>query len=85
MSHLSVILTQGNTASYLSSGAVLSFEQHTARIHLSGQEPLKNIKKAARTLDGMGTEKVSLQGEWTLEQQWAFATAFTTAKKQFNI
>lgn len=85
MSHLSVILTSEAAAPYLGKGAVLSFSQNTARIHIDGAEPLKRIKKAARTLESMGTQKVALEGSWQLEQQWAFATSFTTVKKQFNI
>jgi PepB aminopeptidase len=58
----------------------------TAQIHLVDlQNDLDLIKKAARNLDNLGILQVELSGNWEVEQQWAFASSFTTTNKQHHI
>ncbi|GGO71090.1 aminopeptidase PepB [Bowmanella pacifica] len=87
MSSLQVRLSSSAPESQWGSKAPVSFDNQTATIHLSGvdKEQTRSIRKAARVLDGMGVEKVQLVGTWSLDQQWAFAGSFTTAKKQNHI
>ncbi|MDF2177811.1 aminopeptidase PepB [Aliiglaciecola sp. CAU 1673] len=83
MSHLSVRLSIEKPNSQWSAKAPLSFDGNGAVIHVAGQEQeqLRAIRKAARLLDGMAVERVQLQGQWQLEQQWAFASSYTTPKR----
>lgn len=87
MSNLQVRLSSSAPESQWGSKAPVSFDNQTATIHLSGadKEQTRSIRKAARVLDSMGVEKVQLVGTWSLDQQWAFAGSFTTAKKQNHI
>lgn len=75
MSHLSVQLSTNPPADEWGKGS-LSFSANGATIHI--QEPsndLKTIKRAARKLEQL-CQSVALEGQWNIEQQWAFATAF---------
>lgn len=83
MTSLSISLSTAPAPEQFGADAILSFENSSAIIHI-GEQPEVNrtiIQKAARTLDNL-CEQVSLTGDWRLEQQWAFATSFTTPKKQ---
>ena len=46
------------------------------------KQQLGVIQAAARSIQGMGMNQVSLNGDWTTEQQWAFYLGFVTAKNQ---
>jgi PepB aminopeptidase len=66
--------------------AKLSFTESGAVIHLpddSANE--RTIQQAARKLDGLSLPGVTLAGEWSKEQQWAFALSFTRARKPASI
>ena len=61
--------------------ASLSFNEHGATVHLSEQETLKNVQKAARTIANQGVKSVVLAGDaWCTESQWAFYQGFVTPK-----
>lgn len=49
------------------------------------QSQLSAIQTAARSIQSMGVNDVSLTGEWTSEQQWGFYLGFVTAKSQQTI
>jgi PepB aminopeptidase len=86
MSRLSIFITNQAAADYYSAGTVLSVNGQTAQIHLVDlQNDLDLIKKAARNLDNLGILQVELSGSWEVEQQWAFASSFTTTNKQHHI
>jgi PepB aminopeptidase len=86
MSRLSIFITNQVAADYYSAGTVLSVNGQTAQIHLVDlQNDLDLIKKAARNLDNLGILQVELSGNWEVEQQWAFASSFTTTNKQHHI
>jgi PepB aminopeptidase len=86
MSRLSIFITNQAAADYYSAGTVLSVNGQTAQIHLVDlQNDLDLIKKAARNLDNLGILQVELSGNWEVEQQWAFASSFTTTNKQHHI
>ena len=80
MSHLSVALCVKPAASHWGKDALLSFEGDKGIIHIDAQETelnqLSRIQKAARKLDGMNLNGVTLVSDWQLEQQWAFAFSF---------
>jgi len=42
---------------------------------------LRDIQKAGRKVESMGVAHATLSGEWTDEQQWAFALGFTCVGK----
>ena len=52
------------------------------QLHLNGNDNLRSIQKAARSLDALGLMQVQLSGAlWTQELQWAFYQGFCSAKK----
>lgn len=66
--------------------ASLSFVESGAVIHLPDDNVNeRTIQQAARKLDGLGLPSVTLAGEWSKEQQWAFALSFTRARKPASI
>ncbi|WP_299076144.1 aminopeptidase PepB [uncultured Paraglaciecola sp.] len=86
MSGLSVFITNKAAADFYGAGTVLSMSDQKAYVHLTDPEnQLWDIKKAARSLDNLGITQVKLEGNWQIEQQWAFAQSFTTTKKQNHI
>ncbi|MFQ3196858.1 MAG: PepB aminopeptidase [Paraglaciecola sp.] len=86
MSRLSIQLSDQLAAPQWGQNALLSFDNDCATIHLPLSDPSqRNIRKAARTLDGLAIEWVTLKGKWHIEQQWAFACSFTTTRKQHHI
>lgn len=59
----------------------MSFNERGATVHLSEQETLKNVQKAARTIANQGVKHVELAGDtWCTESQWAFYQGFVTPK-----
>ncbi|MGO2478466.1 MAG: aminopeptidase PepB, partial [Pseudoalteromonas sp.] len=66
--------------------ASLSFTEQGAIVHLSEQETLKNVQKAARTLANQGIKNIVLAGDtWCTESQWAFYQGFVSAKSLRNV
>ncbi|PAJ75824.1 aminopeptidase PepB [Pseudoalteromonas sp. NBT06-2] len=64
----------------------LSFDNDGALVHLSENETLKNVQKAARSLAGQGIKEVELKGEaWCTESQWAFYQGFVSPKAQDGV
>jgi len=64
----------------------LSFDNDGALVHLSENETLKHVQKAARSLAGQGINEVSLEGEiWCTESQWAFYQGFVSPKAQDGV
>lgn len=84
MSSLEIFLSSSPAAPQWGDGATLSFSQTAATIHVTQTSPLDTIQKAARKLAAL-CQSASLCGEWTLEQQWAFAMGFDSAKKQESV
>ena len=66
--------------------AKLSFVESGAVIHLPDDNANERIiQQAARKLDGLNLPSVALTGDWSKEQQWAFALSFTRARKPASI
>lgn len=77
--------TQSANASWGDS-AKLSFVESGAVIHLPDDSANERIiQQAARKLDGLSLPSVALTGNWSKEQQWAFALSFTRARKPASI
>jgi PepB aminopeptidase len=86
MSRLSIQLSNAPAAAHWGKNAVLSFDNESATIHLLSEDPQhRTIRRAARILDGLNLDFVTLCGKWQIEQQWAFAYSFTSSKKQHHI
>ena len=76
-----VQLSEQSAPSHWGENASLSFNEHGATVHLSEQETLKNVQKAARTIAIQGVKAVELTGDtWCTESQWAFYQGFVTPK-----
>lgn len=66
--------------------ADVTFNTEGALIHLGGGDQLRQIQKAARKLRSQGINSVVLAGSnWDLNNQWAFAQGFATAKPNYQI
>ena len=66
--------------------ANLSFEQHSATIHLTKKDKLRQVQTAARKLRSQGLEHVALKGaNWDIDAQWAFFQGFATAKLGYQV
>jgi PepB aminopeptidase len=86
MTTLFVALTDQPASPVWGSQSLVSFEGDTASVHLRAeQDELRTIQKAARQLDSMSIPHVSLSGEWSFQQQWAFALSFTRARRAGEI
>lgn len=86
MSYCAIYLTTETKPAFYANGASLSISGDQANIHIvDPQGDLDLIKKAARTLDNLGLQRVQLQGQWNIEQQWAFALSFISPKNSAQI
>lgn len=86
MSQLKVALSLTPAQPQWGDNAILSFDQNQALIHLPTQaaQQRRVIQKAARKIDAV-SPAVQLEGEWTLEQQWAFALAYGDPKRSHSV
>src|SRR5690606_10210552 len=87
MAHLTLTLSSQPAAPQWGANAILSFTDNSATIHISDDlnASLRIIKKAARSLEGLGNKAVKHEGEWHIEQQWAFAWSYSSVKKPGGI
>lgn len=61
--------------------ALLSTDDRGMTIHLTGNDKLGGIQRAARKIDGQGVKNVKLAGDgWDLENSWAFWQGFRGPK-----
>lgn len=66
--------------------AVYSINDGGITLHLTGQEPLNVIQRAARKIDGMGLHHVQLAGDgWDVEKSWAFWMGYRAPKGKRQI
>ena len=86
MSVFAIHLSTAPRPDYLAPGSLISMQNQQATIHIvDANGDLSLIQKAARLLDGLGLQQVQLTGDWQIEQQWAFAQSFGSAKKPSQI
>ncbi|WP_158160882.1 aminopeptidase PepB [Grimontia hollisae] len=65
--------------------AVISFDQHGAVVHATGDDKLTPVQQAARKLDSQGIRNVTLEGDnWDLETAWAFYQGLRGPKPGFE-
>lgn len=66
--------------------AILSVDNGGFVIHMSLDNALNTIQRAARRIEGQGISAVELTDSgWLLEYQWSFAQGFATPKKLNNV
>lgn len=65
--------------------AILTSNDNGMTIHLTGNEPLVTIQRAARKIDGQGIRHVALDGEWDLEKSWAFWQGYRSPKGERTV
>ncbi len=80
-SHFIVRLSDQAPAAIWGDSAIVSFEGHSATIHLHRDSSLRTIRKAARILDGVAGRSLKPEGQWSADQQWALASSFGSVKK----
>ncbi|CAM4166803.1 aminopeptidase PepB [Pseudoalteromonas ostreae] len=81
-----VQLSEQGAASHWGETATLSFNEHGATVHLSEQETLVNVQKAARSIANQGVKNVVLAGDcWCTETQWAFYQGFVSPKSLHGV
>ena len=80
---MSVFLSTELAAAYWGEKAIISFSEQRATIHLSQDNELDIVQRAARKLDSQGISTISLEGAgWDLESIWAFHQGYRTPKKK---
>lgn len=66
--------------------ALISSDSQGITVHLTGNDPLGQIQRAGRKIDGQGIRQVSLAGDdWDLERCWAFWQGYRTPKGQRDV
>lgn len=66
--------------------AILSFSDLGATIHLSKENDLDTVQRAARKLDGQGVRELHLSGAlWNLETIWSFHQGYRDPKKKNSL
>ncbi|RYV00629.1 aminopeptidase PepB [Shewanella sp. OPT22] len=82
---MNVLLSHDTPAAHWGK-ANLSFEQHSATIHLTKKDKLRQVQAGARKLRSQGLEHVALKGaNWDVDAQWAFFQGFATAKAGYQV
>lgn len=67
-------------------GAIISFQQNSAIIHLDNENDLQKAQKAARKLRTQGIKAVELSGDnWSANLCWFFYQGFHSAKQDYSI
>ncbi len=66
--------------------AILSSSNEGMTIHLTGDDALATIQRAARKIDGQGVRHVFLSGDgWDLEKSWAFWQGYRGPKGERSV
>lgn len=86
MTDMNVKITTSAATEVWGKGALLSFAANQALIHIpETAERLRCIRIAARKLDAIGVPHVTLEGEWSVTEQLAFAGSYTRARNSGQI
>ncbi len=86
MSIFSVSLSSDKAPAHWGENAKLSMTAEGAVVHVGGaSDTARVIRQAGRRIDGLGIAEVKLSGEWSKDQQWAFAMSYTRARKPGSI
>ncbi len=82
---MNVLISHDTPASHWGKADV-SFEQHSAIIHLTKNNKLRQTQAAARKLRSQGLTHVALKGaNWSIDIQWAFFQGFASAKAGYQV
>ncbi|KJF90513.1 aminopeptidase PepB [Photobacterium leiognathi] len=78
---MTVSLSQQAADAQWGNNALVSFGPEGAVVHLTENDTLGNLQRAARKLDAQGIKQVALSGEgWDLENVWAFIQGHRNSK-----
>ncbi|WP_318514200.1 aminopeptidase PepB [Photobacterium leiognathi] len=78
---MAVSLSQQAADAQWGNNALVSFGPEGAIVHLTENDTLGNLQRAARKLDAQGIKQVALSGEsWDLENVWAFIQGHRNSK-----
>ncbi|WP_318465874.1 aminopeptidase PepB [Photobacterium leiognathi] len=78
---MTVSLSQQAADAQWGNNALVSFGPEGAVVHLTENDTLGNLQRAARKLDAQGIKQVTLSGEgWDLENVWAFIQGHRNSK-----
>ncbi|WP_318437371.1 aminopeptidase PepB [Photobacterium leiognathi] len=78
---MAVSLSQQAADAQWGNNALVSFGPEGAVLHLTENDTLGNLQRAARKLDAQGIKQVALYGEgWDLENVWAFIQGHRNSK-----
>ncbi|GHF00505.1 aminopeptidase PepB [Thalassotalea profundi] len=83
-----IFLTNNKSSSQWQNENLLQIIEDDIYIYLdkSFSSPLKNIQRAARSIEKLGVKHACLKGDlWGIDSQWAFALGFTCVGKLTNI
>lgn len=83
---MKVKLTSQAAQAQWGENAILSADNDGFVIHIGNDNPLDNIQRAARRIEGQGITGVRLADDgWLLEYQWVFVQGFTSAQNHNNV
>ncbi|MCX8956790.1 aminopeptidase PepB [Erwinia psidii] len=65
--------------------AILTSNDSGMTIHLTGDDELTTVQRAARKINAQGVRNVSLSGDWDLEKSWAFWQGYRSPKGENQV
>lgn len=83
---LQISIAAERAAAKWGNNALLSPTTQGYQIHLPGNDQLRSMQKAGRSLDNLGITELQLTGSgWSKDLQWAFYQGFCNARKHGGI
>mgnify|MGYP005983410951 CR=1 FL=1 len=83
---MNILLAQTPAEARWGENAILSSGEEGMTIHLTGNDVLATIQRAARKIDGQGIRQVVLSGDgWDLENSWAFWQGYRSPKGKRSV
>ncbi|MFD1801881.1 aminopeptidase PepB [Mixta tenebrionis] len=83
---MNILLAQTPAEARWGENAILSSGEEGMTIHLTGNDVLATIQRAARKIDGQGIRQVVLSGDgWDLENSWAFWQGYRGPKGKRSV
>ncbi|WP_395340188.1 aminopeptidase PepB [Ningiella sp. W23] len=88
MTTIDVSLSTKELPSYLKSSSPLHWNNDSVCIHIEGHESeqsLTTIRRCARKISASVSASIQLMGDWSMEQQWAFASSVGSPKASVKL
>lgn len=85
--NVTILLTHEKPTSHWQANNLIQVTDEQIHVYVEATDafPLRQIQMAGRKIEAMGVDNAQLSGNWTAEQQWAFALGFTCVDKLTNV